>query len=188
VSQTALLAGACAVLLSVALVCMRRTAAALHVCALQALLAAVALELRGWGPIAAALLAFALIGVVALPLALRRLADRHNMSPVIAMRYGVVASWLAALFLLLITAATFTQLKLGDATEVLALGASVMLLGVLLVVQQSHPMAPALGLLSSQNGLILVASAIPDLPLATTLVVAVPLIPALLAVNVWLRP
>jgi hydrogenase-4 component E len=177
------------VLLSVALLCVRRTATALHLCVLQALFAAaVALGMRSWGPAATALLAFALTGVVALPLALRRLADRHHMSPVIALRYGGEVSWIAALVLLLVSVATFAQLRPADTGEVLALGLSVVLIGLLLVSQQSHPMAPALGLLSSQNGLILVASAIPDLPLATTLVVVVPLIPALLAVNVWLRP
>ena len=62
-----------------------------------------------------------------------------------------------------------------------------MLLGLLLVVLRQHPLAPALGLLSSQNGLLLVAAAIPDLPPSAVLLVVLPLLPGSLLANAWLR-
>ena len=68
-----------------------------------------------------------------------------------------------------------------------AVGVSVTLLGLLLIVARSHALAPALGLLSSQNGLVLVAGAHPDVSLPAALAVAVPLIPALVLADHWLR-
>jgi hydrogenase-4 membrane subunit HyfE len=177
------LAGSFALLLAVALLCARRIATALHLCALQALLASVAFAARGWEFSAIALAAFALNGA-ALPLALQRLAERRALSPVMAMRHGMVAAWLAALSLLVASAAIFAQ---GTPGGVLAVGSSVMLLGLLLVVQRAHPLAPALGLLASQNGVLLFAAAIPDLPAVTLLAVAVPLVPAMMMANAWLR-
>ena len=68
-----------------------------------------------------------------------------------------------------------------------AVGVSVALLGLLLVVVRSHALAPALGLLSSQNGLVLVAGAHPHVSLPAALAVAVPLVPALVLADHWLR-
>ena len=61
------------------------------------------------------------------------------------------------------------------------------LLGLLLAVMRSDAWAPALGLLSSQNGLVLVAGASPDLSLLAALAVAVPLVPGLVLAGKWLR-
>jgi hydrogenase-4 membrane subunit HyfE len=176
-------AGTFALLLALALLCARRIARALHLCALQALLAALAFAARDWEFSAIALAAFVLNGV-ALPLALQRLAGRGALSPVMVMRHGMVASWLAALALLLGSAAIFAQAAPGGA---IAVGSSVVLLGLLLVVQRAHPLVPALGLLASQNGVLLVAAAVPGLPAVTLLAVAVPLVPAMMVANAWLR-
>jgi hypothetical protein len=60
---------------------------------------------------------------------------------------------------------------------------SVVVLGLLLAARG----IPVFGLLSAQNGLVIIASAIPGLSLVSELVVAVPLVPAImlaeLAVN-----
>jgi hypothetical protein len=57
------------------------------------------------------------------------------------------------------------------------------LLGLLLAAQSAAP----IGLLSAQNGVVLVAAAIPDLPMESTLSASVPLVPALLLAHAWLR-
>ena len=66
-----------------------------------------------------------------------------------------------------------------------ATGTSVVLLGLLMAGLRGHP---TLYLLSSQNGLLLVASASPDLSVSAALAVAVPLIPGLVLANAWLHP
>ena len=75
--------------------------------------------------------------------------------------------------------------RLG-AGEILATGASVTLLGILLALLRSEGWA-VLGLLASQNGLILVAGANPDLSRMAALAVAVPLVPGLVLAGMRLR-
>ena len=77
---------------------------------------------------------------------------------------------------------TFASVGIGGSA---AAGVSVTLLGLLLIVLRSH--ALSVGMLSSQNGLVLVASAHPDISQAAALVVAVPLVPALVLADSWLR-
>lgn len=180
------LAGALALLLSIALLCARRTGTAVAICATQALLVAALLGAPGWRHASLAFVAFALSGV-AIPLALQRVLDRPGMAPAIAMRGGDVVTWISALVLLVAAVATFTQVRVSGASYALVFGASIALLGLLVAARRPHPLMPALGLLSSQNGLILVAGATTDLPLPALLVVVVPLVPALLAANAWLR-
>jgi len=177
--------GACVLLLSVALLCVRRFATALPVCALQSLLAAAALGVRGWQPAGVALLAFGLTGV-AVPLALRRVMEQARMPPIIAIRDGA-SSWIAAMFLLVIAVAIFTQLRPPVPGEALVLGSCVVLLGLLMAAQGSHPLIPALGMLASQNGILLVAGSAPALPLPVLVVIALPVLPALLVADRWLR-
>ena len=179
------LAGSFALVAAVALLCAGRARTALHLCALQALLAAAAYGARGPGWAAIALVAFALNGV-ALPLILARLSDQRALAPVIAMRGGMTA-WLAALALLLVSVVTFAQAMPGGVNELLAAGSSIVVLGLLLAAQRAHPLAQAVGLLSSQNGIILVAAASPDLPLTAVLAFVVPFVPAMMAANAWLR-
>lgn len=182
----AALAAALALALSIALLCARRIGTAAIICAIQALLSAAALAALRWQPAATALVAFALNGI-ALPLALLRVVHRPAMSPVIATRNGAVGFWLAVLMLSTLVVAAFTQARPSPASDSLVLGSSIVLLGLLLVAQRSHPLAPVLGLLSSQNGLLLVAGATPDLPLSARLVVILPLVPGLILANAWLR-
>jgi hypothetical protein len=165
---------AAALLLSIGLLCARRIDTAVQLCALQALLAAASL-----GEVAVAILAFALNGIV-LPLAVARM----NGATMLTVRGNAMLSWTAALALLAVTSVVFSRVGTGG---LVAVGASVALLGVLLIVLRSHALAPAVGLLSSQNGLVLVAGAHPGGSLPAALVVAVPLIPALILADNWLR-
>jgi hydrogenase-4 membrane subunit HyfE len=183
-TAAAQVAGAFALVMSMALLCVGRAATAVPICTVQALLAAIVLAARGREPAAAACVAAALNGV-ALPLALRHLLHRPDMPTAIAIPDGATVSWVAAMVLLVASVAIFAQIAAGDA---LVVGSSVMLLGLLLMAQREHPLVPAFGLLSSQNGLLLVASAVPDLPSSALLVVATPLMPGLLVANTWLRP
>lgn len=157
-----------ALLLSLALVGTRRDETAIWLCALQGLCAGAVLALAG-SPVA--VLAVVLNGI-AMPLALRRV----TVAPA---RHGVV-SWAMTLGLLVIAVAVLDKAGAGD---VAALGAAVTLLGLLM----AHG-APVLGVLSAQNGLVVVASAVPGLSLQALLVVAIPVVPAMLLANAWSRP
>ena len=82
------------------------------------------------------------------------------------------------------TALVFAKAGPGD---IIALGASVVLLGLLVMALRAHPLAPVLGLLTAQNGLVLVVSASPNIQFVTAFVVAVPLTPAIVLANSWSR-
>ncbi len=167
--------GAAALLLSTGLLCVRRIDTASRICALQALCAAMAL---GEAAPAAAVLAFALSGVI-LPLVLVRMNDVAMP----AMRGNALLVWAMAITLLIVIISIGA--KIG-ASEIVAAGVSVTLFGVLLAVLRSDPW-PALGLLSSQNGLVLVAGAHPDLSRTAALAVATPLVPGLVLAGMRLR-
>jgi hydrogenase-4 membrane subunit HyfE len=64
---------------------------------------------------------------------------------------------------------------------------AVALLGLSLIGLRSHALLPVVGLLSSQNGIVLVAAAQPALARPMALAVAVPLVPALVLAESWLR-
>jgi hypothetical protein len=169
--------GAAALLLSIGLLCVRRIDTVVRLCALQALFAAASL---GETALALALLACALNGV-ALPVALAR----RDGATLLTRRRGAVVSGAAALGLVSATVAGMAQAGTGGMAAVV--GVSVALLGLLLLMLRSHGLAPALGLLSSQNGLVLVAGAHPHVSLPAALAVAVPLVPALALADNWLR-
>jgi hypothetical protein len=171
-----ILTGAAALLLSIGLLCARRIDTAVRLCALQAVFAAASL---GEAAPAPALLAVALNGV-ALPVALAR----SNGATLLTPRGGPVVSWAAAFALLSVTIAVFADAGTGGMAVV---GVSVALLGLLLFLVRSHALAPALGLLSSQNGLVLVAGAHPHMSLPAAVAVAVPLVPALVLADNCLR-
>ena len=169
-------ASAAVLLLSIGLLCARRIETAAQLCALQALFAAISF---GETATAIAILAFSLNGV-ALPLAIARM----NNATLLTLRGNAILSWAMTLALLVVTGLIFA--KVG-ADGLVAAGVSVALLGPLLMVVRSHALAPALGLLSSQNGLVLVAGALSDVSLPAAVAVAVPLVPALVLAEIWLR-
>ncbi len=168
--------GAAALLLSIGLLCARWIDTAVWLCALQAALAAILLDEVS---AAFALLAFALNGI-ALPVAVARM----NSAELLTLRGNALVSWAGATVVLLAAVACMTKVGTGGTV---AAGTSVALLGLLLVKVRSNTLAPALGLLSSQNGLVLVAGAHPGVSLPAALAVAIPLVPALVLAENWLR-
>ena len=185
------LAGAMALALSFVLLFAGRIDTVLRVCALQAMAAAVAVGAQGWAEHAAtlcfaALLVFALNGM-ALPLVLRRLAGRTTLPSAAGRRCGFAISALAAAVLVAVSVAGAMRLTQSGRLDPLALGLSIMLLGLLLLALRSHPLLPALGMLSSQSGMVLAACAIHGLPVPALLLAAVPLVPTLVAASAWLH-
>jgi hypothetical protein len=161
--------GAAVLLLSIGLQCARRVDTAMQICAVQALLAAASL-----GATPVAIVAFALNGV-ALPLLIARMDSPGTLTA----RGNAVLSWIVVLALLVVIGLTF-----GGSV---AIGVSVVAIGLLLIVLRSHPLAPAIGLLSSQNGLALVTGSQPDRPLTAMLVAVMPLTATLVLAERWAR-
>jgi hydrogenase-4 component E len=185
------LAGALALALSFVMLFAERIDTVLRVCALQAMAAAVAAGAQGWAEHAAtlcfaALLAFALNGL-ALPLVLRWLAGRTTLPSAAGRRCGFAISALAAAALVAVSVAGALRLTQSGRFDPLALGLSILLLGLLLLALRPHPLLPALGLLSSQSGVVLAACGIPGLPLPSLVLAVVPLVPTLVAASVWLH-
>jgi hydrogenase-4 component E len=182
------LAAALALSLSFATLFAGRVATVLRICVLQALTAALAAGVQGLQRQAASLclaaLLAALLNGLALPFALRRMIGRGTMSSSIGLRCGVFGSAAAAFALV---AASIAALTAGEDGEPLALSLSVLLLGLLFLAFRSHPLVPALGLLSSQSGLVVAACAIPGLPPPVQLLAAVPLVPSLAIASMWLQ-
>jgi hydrogenase-4 component E len=184
-------AGALALSLSFAVLFSERIDTALRVCALQALAVALAVGAQGWVRDAAFLclagvLAFALNGL-ALPFALRTLGRRSTMPSSIEPRCGRVGSAVAAFALVVASVLAVMPPTAGEQFELVAMGLSLLLLGLLLLALRSHPLLPAAGLLSSQNGLVLAACAIPGLSPPVLLLAVVPLVPSLVIAGLWLQ-
>jgi hydrogenase-4 membrane subunit HyfE len=187
VTGAATLAAAFSLCLSFACLSTGRTLIGLRIVTLQALTAALAVAAQALAQhsaslLLAAVLAFGLNGIV-LPIALRRLIGPAT----IAHRCGLIASAAAAFALVAVSTAAVMQLTEGPPLELLALALSVLLLGLLLPALRSHRLIPAVGLLMSQNGIVLATGAIPGLPLSVLFLAAIPLVPSVLAVSVWLH-
>jgi hydrogenase-4 membrane subunit HyfE len=185
------LAGACALALALAVPLIGRIHTALRIVAVQSLATAVAAGAQGWAQnvpslYVAAPLALALNGF-ALPLVLHRRSRRLPVRESLAYRYGFAPS-LAASFILVAASVDAAMPMAGQGQmDLLALGLSVLLVGLLLPALRSHDLVSALGLLLSQNGGVLAASAIPGLPLSALLIATVPLVPSLVIAEAWLR-
>jgi hypothetical protein len=140
----------------------------------------------GAAPLAlAGLLAFALNGV-ALPFALRRSIGAPAPAPTIATGPPIGVALVAAAGLAAISLALSIRLDMGSRSEVFAPALSIVLLGLLRTAIGSLHNAASLGLLASQNGALLAAAAIPDLPPLALLIAALPVVPALVAASGWL--
>lgn len=184
-------AGALALALSYVTMFMGRFAAALRAGVAQTLATALAAVAQGWAlhsaPLCIAALLLCLLNGIALPLALRRLIGRAIVPRSIAWRCGFVASAATAVVMVAASVAGAMRLTQGEQFDLLALGLSILLLGFLLPALRSHPLLPALGLLASQNGLLLAACVIPGLPPSALLLAAVPLVPAIVVASICLH-
>lgn len=183
-------AGALALLLSFALMYARTSGVALRICALQGLSAVLAAGVQAWAQAATqaglvVMLAAALNGV-AMPLVLQRLTDRPGAKPIPRKNHGVRAS-VAAVALVTISVVVATRVLPGTDAPIFAGGLSILLLGLLLAAVRPTRNMPAFGLLSAQNGMVLAASVVPGLPTFTFLACVIPLVPGLLAADMWLR-
>jgi hydrogenase-4 component E len=187
----ATLAGALALCLSFLMLFTGRIAPLLRICTVQAAAIAIVVGAQGWARhdaslCFAALAAFALNGLV-LPLALRRLIERPAPPACGRWRCGFAASAAAGFALVAASVAGAMRLVDGEQFELLALGLSILLLGLLLLAVRLHRLSPALGLLVSQNGVVMAACAIPGLPTSVLLLAAVPLVPSLAVMSLWLQ-
>ena len=158
--------------LSLALLCARRLDTSLMLCAAQAICSAAVLARQGI-PVAAVA---GVLNGIALPIALWRMPAA---SRVVAGR----GPWAAALLVVLSSVA----LAAMEPPGLVAAGLAVTLLGVVLTVGREHQLAAVPGLLSAQNGIVLLAAAEPTLSLPMACAVAVPVLPALVAADGWLR-
>jgi hypothetical protein len=163
------LAVAGTLLLSVALLCVGRSMTAISICAVQSLLAA---SVLGQTLALPAVLAAA-FNAIAMPLAL---------AEPLKQRVSGVMGWGTVAVTSIVALALFGSLGAGR----IAAGAAVVLLGLLLPGMRRHAIAASVGLLSSQNGLVLVAGARPDLRLLAAIAVAIPISPALALAARWL--
>ena len=159
--------GAIALMLSFALLGRQRLLPALWLCMLQAFVVALAVLLqRELLAVLCGSVAFALNGAT-LPLAsMRRLSD----GPIPRMSQG---GWIGAAILAATSIAAAMHVT-GGRVEVLGAALSILLLGLLQAVR-----SPATGLLSAQNGLILLAAVIHLPPLALA-AVAIPVVPMII--------
>jgi hypothetical protein len=164
-------ASAAALVLSVGLLWPRRIDTAMRICALQALVAVLPLAMK---TPAVAGLAFVLNGI-AMPLVMVRTGG--TLTPDES-KHPMPVCGLAIAFVVVIIA-VFARMGAGGTVTA---GAAIVLLGLLPGALGRHSSAPV-GMLSAQNGLVLAASAAPDMSLAA----AVPLTPALVLCEAWLR-
>jgi hydrogenase-4 component E len=161
---------------ALAQLCTRQLGSVLVLVLAQGLAVSVALAARGlWIPAVLVLAG----GVVAPPLAVRRLRLVRDVAPQ-AHPPGGIRPPLVAAALLALLAAQF-------ATVGLALG--VVLLGLLLVVTRPHAVIRALGALVMQFGVALAADQGAVAPWdSLTLAAALPIVPGLLLARVFLHP
>jgi hydrogenase-4 membrane subunit HyfE len=184
-------AGALALTLSIVTLFAGRIGTALRICMLQALAAGLAAGAQGWARHAASLCLAALpvvaLNGLALPMALRRLVGAAATQPTIGWQRGFALSATAAFVLVAASVAGSMRLADGKQFELLALGMSIVLLGLLFLAVRSHRLLPVLGLLASQNGIVVAACAIPGRPMSVLLLAVVPLVPSLAVVSLWLH-
>jgi hydrogenase-4 component E len=188
------LLGGFALVLSFALLARHRLSALIMIYAVQAGVLAAAAAWQAWVQDAQGLYltALATLGVksIAIPMALRRLLGRLDLSlvadpglgvfPTLALGVALVA--LAALAVLPTTVAAPALTR-----EDLALALSVVLLGLLMMVTRRTAPAQVIGFLSLENGLILAAVGVSGIPMVVEMSVAVLVLVAFLVLGAFVR-
>jgi hydrogenase-4 component E len=174
------LLGAIALVLSFALLYQRRITSVINTYAAQAVVLAAAASWQGWVQGApelylTGLLTLAAKGVV-IPVALHRIVRRLDVARSVetalgvfpAMALGVALVGLAVLVVLPTTAQSQAVTR-----EDLALALSVVLLGLLVMINRRTALTQVIGFLSLENGLILAAISVAGMPLVIELAFAI---------------
>ncbi len=172
-------AGAIALLLALALLCRLRAATALLLTVAQSAVVAIAAIVQG---AASDAIPVALAGVVGLALnAAVPFVVLHRRPAVDARSGSTGVVLMAAAGLTAVAIALGNHLDTGPHGQLIGLALSILLIGLLRAALSASPSAAALGLLASQNGMLLAAAAMPDLPPLALLAAAMPIVPALVA-------
>jgi hydrogenase-4 component E len=174
------LLGAIALVLSFALLYQRRITSVINTYGAQATVLAAAAAWQGWVQSApelylTALLTLAAKGIV-IPIALHRIVRRLHIERSIETALGVFPSMalgggLVALAILVVLPNTVDSQTLTR--EDLAMSLSVVLLGLLVMINRRTALTQVIGFLSLENGLILAAISVAGMPLVVELAFAV---------------
>jgi len=105
-------------------------------------------------------------------------------APEMAVRGHPLASWILAPAVLLASVAALTTTA---PAEHVAVGAAVTLLGLVWLGFRPHALAPALGFLSAQNGVVLAAGGVAGPTLPAALAMCLPLLSVLALADAWRR-
>lgn len=186
---------AMALVLAIALLPLRQPRACIAACALQSWVAALAAAWQGWVRDDPALYGLALVALAAngvlLPMALARIAGRLGSRAAAETGAGVFASLVAGFAVVVLAALTVRPLEgiaAGLAREDLAVALSVALLGLIVMTARAGALAPAVGLVVLENGLVLAAIGAPRAPLLAGVAVALAATAAAAFVAVVARP
>jgi hydrogenase-4 component E len=174
------LLGATALVLSFALLYQRRITSVINTYGAQAMVLAAAAAWQGWVQGAPELYVTALLTFVAkgmiIPIALHRIVRRLQIQRSIETALGVfpaMALGVALVVLAIMVVLPTTTQALALAREDLALSLSVVLMGLLVMINRRTALTQVIGFLSLENGLILAAISIAGMPLVVELAFAV---------------
>ena len=183
---------AAALVLSFLLLSQRRLPDLIALYAVQAIVLAAAAAWQGWVQSAPSLYVTAVITLaakgVAIPWALSRIVRRLALHRSTELALGVFPSALlgVALVVLAIMVVVPTTYGAHSVTrEALAMALSVVLLGLLMMITRRNALSQAIGFLSLENGLILAAIGVPDMPMLVELSVAVLVLVAVVVFGIF---
>jgi hydrogenase-4 component E len=182
-----------ALVLSFLLLSQRRLPQVIALYAVQAVVLAAAAAWQGWVQGAPSLYVTAAITLAAkgvvIPIALQRIVRRLGVEGSTEAALGVFPSAAlgVALVVLAILVVVPTTYGAHSVTrEALAMALSVVLLGLLMMITRRNALSQAIGFLSLENGLILAAIGVPDMPMLVELSVAVLVLVAFVVFGVFL--
>ncbi len=189
------LLGGLVLVLSFVLLYQRRLSALINAFALQACVLAAAAAWQGHvqGHIELYITALVTLGAkgIAIPLVLHRITRRMNVHRSIEATMGVFPSMMQGAAL--VGLSIMVVLPVGAASgasaltgEDLALALSVVLLGLLMMIARRNALSQVIGFLSLENGLILAAVGVANMPYVLELVIAVLVVVAFMIFGVFL--
>jgi hydrogenase-4 component E len=122
------------------------------------------------------------------PVALRRIVRHFNMTRAVETAMPVGLSMVLGLGLIGVAVLVVLPVTMSAVTltrEDLAISLSVVLLGLLVMTTRRHALSQVIGFLSTENGLVLAAIGMPDMPFVAELSVALLVLVAFLVVGVF---